>query len=669
MRLLVFGLGLWLLLSGVSEACQLYRDVMRDSSGNVIAGVTVTVTLAGTSTAATLYSDDRCSTTLSNPFLSSTNGEFSFYAKDGEYGLVFAKGPGYTFTNISRLAIYDPLGENIVTVAKYTTMDICQTGTGAIDQIGATQITLVVNKPVTCSASKTMPATVKLQFQGSGVVTIATGKILTITQPTGIISPSTQQIFAGAGTVSFTTSGIVYPRWWGVTGTADEVAINKAIAAVPSNSTILLEGLYTLANTVLLNKSRVHLVGIGAFATQLNFMPAADGTAVRVNGNGTELFQGSIRDLAITSDDRTYTKTAIDLVDTSGWSIQNVAINGTVLHGSSYYWSGGTGSIGLRTHGREFGLVRNLFSAADKPLVISDNPNSTIDIDHFNFQDTYFLAYKNPVVTIETGVNLTNVAFIGSQPWVLGTYGLYWVDTTSAGGNSQNLRLENIRWEQGSDPTAYLVRIEHHQALQGFQIVNSSGGADRKGVKLRKVENVLFDSLLYESTTLEALNIDSSVKRVECRNCFWQAGGTATVMGQRTILSSSTNPPLGPLPPNFLYDEHTNQYKGLITDAAISGSIFTVANNADVALGDDDTLGAIITITTNDYLSAIYELRGTQHSVAEIADAAGFYSPTAGTATSTNIYWDAGTSRYRLQNKRGSSMNYKIAIFGTLNSF
>jgi hypothetical protein len=65
-------------------------DIVADPAGNVIAGVLVTVKLAGTETLATLYSDDGV-TPLGNPVTTDAEGLYVFYVADGNYTLTPSK--------------------------------------------------------------------------------------------------------------------------------------------------------------------------------------------------------------------------------------------------------------------------------------------------------------------------------------------------------------------------------------------------------------------------------------------------------------------------------------------------------------------------------------------------------------------------------------------------
>lgn len=89
-------LALSLLVVPSAFAMEHFTDVLQDTKGNIIGQATVHVYLAGTTTHATLYSDNGV-TPKANPFSSNTfDGSYDFYAANGVYDLVFSK-PGVTF--------------------------------------------------------------------------------------------------------------------------------------------------------------------------------------------------------------------------------------------------------------------------------------------------------------------------------------------------------------------------------------------------------------------------------------------------------------------------------------------------------------------------------------------------------------------------------------------
>lgn len=208
--------------------------------------------------------------------------------------------------------------------------------------------------------------------------------------------------------------------------------LSNAIAAIGSTRGILElpEGVINLVTGVVSSKGSVHMEGAGMEATRLVFSPTANGTLLKVANGASTVDFGSIRNLSLYSADSTYTKTALNVVDITRYEIEDVAILGGVTAAFSNQWSGAN-SIGLQTNGRDSLAAKNLFISADRPLYIKQNPNSSIDVDHFHFTNFYPIANGHPCIEVEDGVNVTRLIFDGYQPWVGGTYGFYWLDRKS----------------------------------------------------------------------------------------------------------------------------------------------------------------------------------------------------------------------------------------------
>src|SRR5688572_2652419 len=86
-----------LLVASPAAAMQKRIHSAQDSTGRAIPTASVRVTIAGTSTLATLYSDNGV-TALANPLTTSaTDGTYSYYAANGRYTEVVTKS-GYTFS-------------------------------------------------------------------------------------------------------------------------------------------------------------------------------------------------------------------------------------------------------------------------------------------------------------------------------------------------------------------------------------------------------------------------------------------------------------------------------------------------------------------------------------------------------------------------------------------
>lgn len=112
MRLRLFILlSVWL-FTVPSWAMQHWTDSLIDRQGNAIVSATVHVYIAGTTTHATIYSDNGF-TVKTQPFNTAQDGSYTFYAPNGRYDLVFVKS-GYNFpaANTAGVALYDIMDGN-----------------------------------------------------------------------------------------------------------------------------------------------------------------------------------------------------------------------------------------------------------------------------------------------------------------------------------------------------------------------------------------------------------------------------------------------------------------------------------------------------------------------------------------------------------------------------
>lgn len=102
-----------------------------------------------------------------------------------------------------------------------------------------------------------------------------------------------------------------------------------------------------------------------------------------------------------------------------------------------------------------------------------------------------------------------------------------------------------------------------------------------------------------------------------------------------------------------------------MTVNVLNGLVKTISDLASgsavsLSLPNTDDVNAIIYILGDGGVSAIYLLQAGNHATFEMSDPLGRFSTSAGTATSTNIYWSAGNSRYELQNNTGGNQSYQI---------
>lgn len=208
-----------------------YNGVYRDGAGNVVTSGTISVYLAGTSTSATVYTSSTSTTAVNSVTSSTTDGSFEFYVdrfdynRDQQFKIILSKS-GLTSKT------YD-----------YVKIDDLVTGTYSI------------------SADRTVST--DLGYVPKGVIySIATGITLTIN---GTMDAGDYQIFScsGTGKVVFSYKRYVYPEWWGVDGTSDDVEIQAAAFSLANGGVVSLSPRTYTQSTYIYIPTKVTLSGSG----------------------------------------------------------------------------------------------------------------------------------------------------------------------------------------------------------------------------------------------------------------------------------------------------------------------------------------------------------------------------------------------------------------------
>lgn len=447
------------------------------------------------------------------------------------------------------------------------------------------------------------------------------------------------------------------------TGLADSTSAIQAAIDTGKDSIYIPEGTYKVTSTITVSGSYVHVYGAGKGATTILFAPTANGICFKFSDGATMMTGGSIKGLRFYSNDSTYAKTALNIIDVDDFSIEDIIISGSVNVGGTNFWTGGTASTGIKIQGRDQTTVRKLDIAADLPINIADNPNNSIDIDHFHFSDCYLLANANPIIKVESGVNLTNVTFDGYQAWNLGTDGFSWIDTTST-SNSYNLSFHNVRGEQGSSTSAYLFNIQQNSNLQNLSFDNIYLANDRNGFYLRNVQSLQLSNVFFDGSARKIIDIDATVDGMTIDDCLWNPTATATVSGQTMIWSSPKRTSTDALPPWGYYASTSNTYQqGFIVGSAISEPQFSITTG-NVTLFAQEMCG-FLTIINDLGQVGTFIISGVNHTTTLVSDPSSAYSVTPAAANKTSVYWSAGNTAYEIDNETGSTRKYKIALLGS----
>ncbi len=177
----------------------------------------------------------------------------------------------------------------------------------------------------------------------------------------------------------------------------------------------------------------------------------------------------------------------------------------------------GTGTIGIKSEGRELITLRRLSLKAAQPIVIADNPVSTIDSDQTAIEDAYLIpAAGQNNITVNTGVNVSNLNIMRGA-WSDGANGFYFSDTTSA-TTGFNLSIRDVRWEQESAPTGYMVYLAHNTGFDNVKFENLYGGMNARGFYLRKSRNISLDTDFYLGSGVCLDIASSTVDKVNLSN-------------------------------------------------------------------------------------------------------------------------------------------------------
>ncbi len=475
---------------------------------------------------------------------------------------------------------------------------------------------------------------------------------LTFANGSSLQAPENQQIFdyTGSGVVSFSSGSIsnVYYKWWYSGSGTCHTAINNAIDALYKGNVLLNEGTIVNTGTINLNKDRINIIGAGKQISTIEYTPSGAGIALYAYKPGGTLTQNIIKGIGFNTDNTyNFTKIAIGTRNTSELKIEDIAI---------YPWAGNSASIGIQLGGRQLTSVYDISISADYPISIIQNLDRAlfldIDCDHLSIHNSYLAASVGSTISIETGVNLTNLVIDGTNAWIPTTYGVYWNDTTTI-KTSANVSISNVRLEQTTNQTVYLFYLAHNYGLQNVTFDNIYGGLLSKGYYFRKLSNVTIKSSYYvNGVSNEALNVDATVSGLELINNFWQADTTASMTGQFLIAGVTTA--IGPLPRSAIYSNSI--YASAEFDRNVG--IGTTAPTSLLSLGGTAarTIGLERNITTNTAgsaltISASGATSGMVSTVTVVAGGVGYSpsdvltlaSPSGGTASTITVATIAAT--------------------------
>lgn len=132
----------------------------------------------------------------------------------------------------------------------------------AIDSTGTNEAEILIPNQQDITDDLTIPANITLRFIQGGTLNISAGKTVTIN---GYVDAGLYQIFEGTGLVSFGSGSTteIYPEWWGIDGTADEVQINQSIDSLSFGGVVKLAATTYLIAAPIVVATEANLIGAG----------------------------------------------------------------------------------------------------------------------------------------------------------------------------------------------------------------------------------------------------------------------------------------------------------------------------------------------------------------------------------------------------------------------
>lgn len=338
-------------------------------------------------------------------------------------------------------------------------------------------------------------------------------------------------------------------------GSTDDTACFNATfaAAGPEAAIYIPEGNYLITAPLNAVTNQVRRIfGDGQAISRIIYAPTASGALFTIQGSSAVIASSYIEKLSIQSDTEeaaAVQKTAIFLKEVSNFTVRDVQI----------YVDGHVDDKGLQIQGRHESLVDNVSINAAMPLSFERGPNDSLDHWTFSNLSLYSMEQSKPLITVEPGLNLSNIVFEGRQVWVGGDSGFYWNSNVPEGGLSSpqagvNISFSNVRWENGDGQGAtplhgYMFYMSPYHSIHRVAFINCTGGSPgAQGFYLRRNRSVTFQNVGFGGTaqTLTELDIDASNDDVTMIGChFSNSASAAKIIGLERIVTSERKNDVG----------------------------------------------------------------------------------------------------------------------------
>jgi len=638
----------------------------RADTGAVLPYATATVKLSGTATLATLY--NATSGSIGNPVSASVTGQVGFAAPDGLYDIVVAsQDASYTAPTIQQQRLLD-------TAAGTASAQIghIAPGTGSVARTVASALAdgaiSIKAKGATYSTADDSAAFVSAHadLTAGGTIYAPRG---TFTLTSGVTLTNLGVRVRGDG--EWNTYCIFNPATAAAAFTINEAATQGYFGS--------FEGM-TFSSSSTVQKTAVEVFNGANFSLRNIHIPngtwkGAGSIGARVHGRQlAEIFKltiGTYRPLVL-SPNAAFPTLADDFLKIDYCELVCCNDSGTLIGGGAKCLEieSGAGFSNAVIQNSDFGGGSYGIYYNDTSAVTTSAPLWTT-ATVFG-AGAYSLSNGNYYQTTAggtTGTSTTQPSGTGAQP----TDGsVTWVYVSVAPpGQSFGLTLRNLRHEQSVDATGfsyYLASVNNGIKNILFDTVQTDIGTN--GFYLRNVQRATFINCNFNSasgkTALDCVAVAGSV--FTFINCYAAPGALLSRVGFKRVFSQvpyESADPFGPFEV-WAYDDGTTGAGQVIRGGIERGENYTIAAGSGTKQPiADGTYVGLATITTDINVSCQVYFRGTTHStnVISVSDA-GFFSGALGNAGTMNIAWDAGTSKYVIENKQAAIGKVTVLLNG-----
>lgn len=330
------------------------------------------------------------------------------------------------------------------------------------------------------------------------------------------------------------------PLWFGVIAdgsTIDDTAFANALtwAKARGKPVRLPQGTMKLRNEYLFDWNEAQIFGVSMRSSQILFDPTAHDKCLftfRMAGVAGGLFNGALRDVTITTTgSNTFRKRAVAIYNGDCITMERVNLNN---------WYGSGSDVALTLGGREFTTVKQCLVAAEICINIVQNPDralvGNIDCDMLRVTDLWLIGHNttSPLITVDSGVNVTSLTFDGYQSWNLGAVGFVWNDTPTQ--IASMLSFYNVRYEQGA-AGAFMFLLNRSGGAGLYNVHFQNCFTATSGYYLRGIVNAtIINHASQGPGTSYGIDADgANVRSISLTGCNWIGQGAGVLKNLPTF--------------------------------------------------------------------------------------------------------------------------------------